>query len=91
MNKKINTLFFILGATLFNILMTVISFLLLFYLYSRILVSRLPDEAFVWGSIFVFIGAIVLSFFVYQALLKLLIKKVDIHKYFDPIFNPKRR
>jgi hypothetical protein len=91
MNKKTNTLLFILGATVFNILVTIISFCLLFFLYSRVLASRLPDEAFIWGSIFVFIGAIVLSFVVYQGLLKLMIKKVDVNKYFEPIFNRKKR
>jgi hypothetical protein len=91
MNKKTNTLLFILGATVFNILVTIISFFVLFFLYSRVLASRLPDEAFIWGSIFVFIGAIVLSFVVYQGLLKLMIKKVDVNKYFEPIFNRKKR
>jgi hypothetical protein len=91
MSKKTNTIIFILGATVFNILVTVISFFVLFFLYSRILASRLPGEAFIWGSIFVFIGAIVLSFVVYQGLLKLLVKKIDINRYFDPIFNRKKR
>jgi hypothetical protein len=91
MNKKTNTILFILGATVFNILVTVVSFFVLFLLYSRILASRLPDETFIWGSIFVFIGAIALSFVVYQALLKLLVKKIDINKYFDPIFGRKKR
>jgi hypothetical protein len=91
MSKKTNTLLFILGATVFNILVTIISFFLLFLLYSRVLASRLPDEAFIWGSIFVFIGAIVLSFVVYQGLLKLLIKKINVEKYFDPIFKGRKR
>jgi hypothetical protein len=63
----------------------------LFFLYTQILASRLSAEALVWGSIFVFIGAIVLSFIVYQCLLKLMIKKVDVNKYFEPIFNRKKR
>jgi hypothetical protein len=90
-SKKTNTLLFILGATVFNILVTMISFFALFFLYSHILASRLPDEAFIWGLIFVFIGAIVLSFVVYQSLLKLLIKKINVEKYFDPIFKSKKR
>jgi hypothetical protein len=90
MNKKTNTLLFILGATVFNILVTVICFLVLFLLYTRFLGVILPEEAFTWGFILVFIGAIVLSFVIYQALLKQLMKKVPVEKYFDPIFGRRR-
>jgi hypothetical protein len=91
MSKKTNTLLFILGATAFNILVTLISFFALLFLYSHVLASRLPEGSFIWGMIFVFIGAIVLSFVVYQSLLKLLIKKINVEKYFDPIFKSKKR
>jgi hypothetical protein len=91
MSKKTNTLLFILGATVFNILVTIISFVVLLFLYTRIPADRLPEGAFVWGSIVIFVGATVLSFIVYQSLLKLMIKKVDVNKYFDPIFKGKKR
>ncbi|MDR2073030.1 MAG: leader peptide processing enzyme [Spirochaetaceae bacterium] len=87
MSKKTNTLLFILGATIFNILVTIISFFVLFLLYTRFLSSLLPEEAFTWGFFFVFIGAIALSFVIYRALLKQLLKKIPVEKYFDPIFG----
>jgi hypothetical protein len=89
-NKKANTLLFILGATVFNILVTILSFLALFFLYTRLLGSVLPEEAFAWGFFFVFIGAIALSFVIYQALLKQLMKRVPMEKYFDPIFGRRK-
>jgi hypothetical protein len=38
---------------------------------------------------FLFIAALVVSFFVYRVVLKLLIKKIEIEKYFDPLFARK--
>jgi hypothetical protein len=90
MSKKTNTLLFILGATVFNVLVTVLSFFVLFFLYTRFLGSLLPEEAFAWGFVFVFIGAIALSFVIYHALLKQLLKKIPVEKYFDPIFGRRK-
>lgn len=91
MNKKTNTVLFILGATVFNILVTAISFLGLFVLYNFLLRPRLPEESFVFGSAFVFIAALALSFIIYQALLKLIIKKVEVNKYFEPLFGRQKK
>jgi hypothetical protein len=90
MNKKANTLLFILGATLFNILVTVLCFGLLFFLYAKFIMSHLPEESRVWGFSLSFIAAIVASFIIYRFVLKLLLKKVDMEKYFDPIFGRRR-
>jgi hypothetical protein len=40
---------------------------------------------------FLFVAAIIASFFVYRILLKYLIKKVSIEKYFDPIFTRRHK
>ncbi|MCL2244662.1 MAG: leader peptide processing enzyme [Treponema sp.] len=89
MNKKVNTLFFILGATAFNILIAVISFLLLTILYARFLMDRIPESGRSWGFALIFISSIAISFMVYRAVLKFLLTKIDIEKYFDPIFTRK--
>jgi hypothetical protein len=90
MSKKTNTLWFILGATVFNLLVTVICFVALLLLYVRVLAPLFPDpeNAAAWGFPLVFIAAIVLSFVVYRVLLKQLTKRVNIDKHFDPIFGP---
>ena len=92
MSKKTNTLLFILGATVFNILVTVICFILLLVLYTRIimLANGSPETTAAWGIPVIFIGAIVLSFFIYRLILKQLMKKINMDKYFDPIFVPRR-
>ena len=91
MSKKTNTLWFILGATVFNILSTLLFFVLLMVVYARFLMPGLPETAQAWGIPIIFIGAIVLSFVLYRFILKQIMKKIDMEKHFDPIFGHRRR
>jgi hypothetical protein len=91
MSKKSNTLWFILGGTVFNILVTIVAFILLLVVYARFLSPVLPEAAAAWGLIVIFIGSIALSFVIYRVVLKQIMKRVDMDKYFDPIFSPRRR
>lgn len=86
MNKKVNTILFILGATLFNILVVIISFIILMFLYGRYIMKFVPQESHQWSFVFIFIVSIIISFLVYRYLLKLILKKIDIGEYFDPLF-----
>jgi len=90
MNKKVNTALFILGATVFNIILTVLSFLLLLILYAKVFMKILPQGAQAWSFPLIFIAAIAISFFVYKFVLGILIKKVNVEKYFDPLINTNR-
>jgi hypothetical protein len=90
MSKKTNTLWFILGATAFNIAVTVICFVLLLVVYAKFLAPYLPESGAAWGFPVIFIGAIVLSFVVYRLILKQIMKRVDMEKHFDPIFGRRR-
>jgi Ca2+/H+ antiporter len=76
MNKKANTALFILGATLYNILITILSFILLLIAYTRFIMRYLPEEAQAWSFPLIFIAAIVISFFVYRFTLKFLMKRI---------------
>ena len=55
--------------------------------------SFLYQRSGYWDSLahVIFGGAIALSFIIYRFVLKLVIKKVDVDKYFDPIFGRKRK
>jgi hypothetical protein len=90
MSKKTNTLLFILGATVFNILITIICFIALLLLYARLFMPHIPENAQSWGFPVIFIGAIALSFVIYRLILKKVMKKIDMEKHFDPIFGPRR-
>jgi hypothetical protein len=91
MSKKTNTLWFVLGATVFNILVTLIVFVVLLVLYVRFLAPNVGDsESASWIFPVIFLGAIAASFFIYRFALKQVMKKVDMEKHFDPIFGRRR-
>jgi branched-subunit amino acid ABC-type transport system permease component len=90
MNKKTNTWLFMLGATVFNILVTIVTLLLLMAIYARFIIPILPEEVAQWGFLIIFIAAIALSFVLYRVILKYLMKRFDVEKYFDPIFGRRR-
>ena len=89
MSKKTNTLIFILLGTIFNIIITMSFFLVFLIIYSKFLYGRLNDSAAAWVLPVFFVSAIVVSFLVYRLAIKILIKKVDMEKYFDPVFGHK--
>ena len=90
MNKKTNTLLFILGGTVFNILITIICFLILLVFYFKLIQPSLPESAAGVALPVIFIGSIVVSFLIYRVVLKIIMKKVNMEKYFDPIFGHRR-
>jgi len=85
-NKKLNTILFILGATLFNVLIAVLSFIGLLVLYVKFLMPLIPEGGQSWGFTLIFISAIAISILVYRYLLKFLLTKVNVERYFDPLF-----
>ena len=87
MSKKTNTLLFILGGTVFNILTTIVCFIILLVIYSRFLYPLLPESGAAWALPIIFVASIVASFFVYRQAVKMVTKKVDMEKHFDPIFG----
>jgi len=91
MNKKVNTLLFVLSATIFNIIVAIISFSVFFILYAEFLMNKLPESSKGWSTTLILLASLAVSFMVYRIVLKILIKKVDIEKYFDPIFAKKYR
>ncbi len=90
MNKKLNTVLFILGATVVNIF----SMLIILFL-GIILLGKLPEttQESVGQFLFilVFLVAIAGSFFGYNRLIKYISSKIDMDKYFHPIFKPRGR
>ena len=90
MSKKTNTLLFILGGTIFNILVTLITFVILLFIYSKFIYFALPEESVAWMMPIMFVLSIVASFLIYRVVIKIVMKKVDMEKYFDPIFGPRR-
>ncbi len=90
MNKKLNTALFVLGATVMNMLLIFIIMIALIALTVVIFPDPSPGSAQV-VFLMVFVLSIGLSFLIYNKLVKFFSKKIDMDKYFHPIFKSRKR
>jgi hypothetical protein len=90
MNKKANTVLFLLGATVFNLLIMFILIVLFLVLISAIFRESLNPNVLSILMIVVFIGSIAASFLIYGRVVKWLNRKIDMDKYFMPLFRRKK-
>jgi hypothetical protein len=90
MNKKVNTVLFLLGATVFNLLLMLVLGLGFVILIAVIFKNSLNPNLLVVIAVLVFIGSIAASFFIYGRVVKWLSRKIDMDKYFMPLFRRKK-
>lgn len=90
MNKKANTVLFLLGATVFNIVVTVAAFLLLIVVYGRLIAPLLPESVAAWGLPVVFVAAIAIAFVLYRLAVGALMKRIDVEAVFGSL-NSRRK
>ena len=90
--KKRNTALFILIATVINVvLMTV--FMLIGWILLNVAIGKewiSAESGQIW-LLFVFIGSIILGWFVYSRMIKWYTKRVDVNDKFAPLFTIKPR
>ena len=87
MTKKGNTIIFIIAATAFNIFLTVLLFIAMFFLFFVFIKPLISDNFIVFVLPVVFIVSVFLSFAIYRALLRRIFRNVDINKYFNTDFS----
>ena len=87
MSKKTNSLIFMLLATLLNLVLLIVFFILGFIILNLV-ISAMPENVAVVqiGVVLVFVFAIGLSFFVYSRIVSLLTKKFNLEEKLDPLF-----
>jgi len=90
MNKKVNTVLFLLGATVFNLLIMFVLIVIFLVLISAIFRDSLNPNVLSILMIVVFIGSIAASFFIYGRVVKWLSRKIEMEKYFLPLFSRKK-
>jgi hypothetical protein len=90
MNKKANTVLFLLGATVFNLLLMFLLIVIFLVLISAIFKDSLSPNILSILMIVVFIGSIAASFFIYGRVVKWLSRKIEMDKYFIPLFRRKK-
>jgi hypothetical protein len=88
MSKKSNTIIFLAAASAFNILITIVLFFAACFAAISIYPALINSEPLLLA---VYFGCFVLAFagsiLIYRAVLGLIRRKVDLEKYFDPIFG----
>jgi putative effector of murein hydrolase len=86
-NKKTNTILFMLGATVVNVILMVIVFVILFWVYGRFIAPSVSPQATSYIMIALFVGSIALTYFIYHRIVKWISNKWNLDDYFDPIFR----
>jgi hypothetical protein len=90
MNKKLNTALFLIGATIFNLVLLFLLILLALVLISALSRGRLSGNVMSILLIVVFLGSMVASFLIYNQVIKFVSRKIDMEKYFLPLFRRRR-
>ena len=91
MNKKANTIFFMVGATVFNVVAMIAIFVVMFLLYGKFLASVISPQIGQVIIIVLFIGSIALTYFIYHRMIKWISNKWNLDDYFDPIFSRRKK
>ena len=89
MNKKLNTFLFVLVATILNVFIMGIIFIIGLIIIGKI-AQVTSDFIFQLLIIPVLFLSIFATAFIHHQLIKLLSKKIDLNKYFTPLFKHQR-
>ncbi len=89
MNKKLNTFLFVVVATILNIFIMAIIFIIGLILIGKI-AQFTSDFIFQLLLIPVLFLSIFATTFIHHQIIKLLSKKINMDKYFTPLFNNKK-
>lgn len=87
MNKKLNTVLFILAASLLNIVIMAVLAFVPIILFWHFFAKSLDQTVVVFISMFLITGAILGTFAIYNIIMKKFSEKVELEKYFDPLFT----
>jgi len=87
MNKKLNTALFMIGATVFNLVLLFVLIVVVMVVISALFRDRLNPSVMSILLIVVFLAAMVGSFLIYNQLVKFIARKIDMEKYFLPLFK----
>ena len=90
MNKKLNTILFIIGATILNVVLIIVVWVGLMRVTQVIIGAELYDQIFKNIIVVFMLLALVISFFLYRMIMKRVEKRIDMDKYFEPFFRRRK-
>lgn len=85
-----NTILFMIGATVVNLVIMIGLILLGFLIISPLVNEDTSAQMGQFIILAVFIVALVLAFLIYNRLTKFIIKKFNLEQYMDPLFKPRK-
>ncbi|MBP5551819.1 MAG: hypothetical protein J6X41_00375 [Spirochaetales bacterium] len=88
--KKRNTAIFMLVATVINLALMTLFMLIGYILLVRFADPEKPEAGQAWLLV-IFIGSIMLAWFVYSRMIKWYTKRVDVNEKFAPLITPRLR
>lgn len=93
MNKKLNTVYFLIGATILNLLILIIIAVVLGltigFIYQKTGVDS--QGLSLVAVLIILFGSIAGTFFLYSKIIKWVVKKWSLDNYIEPIFRTKKR
>lgn len=89
MNKRLNTVLFVVGATIFNLFSMAVIFIALFMLYARFVGPSLSPRMNQFLTLWLFFGSVALAYWVYSRIVRWAEQRIDFHRYLEPIFARK--
>ena len=91
MNKKLNTALFIIGASILNVILMIVLMTIGLAMISLVIPKNISPTVASGLFILVFLLSVAGSFFAYHKSIRFLSKKVNMEKYFHPIFSSRKR
>ncbi len=91
MSKKTNTVLFILGATVFNLVVIVVLMMISLLIVGLLSGGKLSPNLLSILMMVLFLGSIAGAFLLYSWLVRRLAQRINMDEYFLPLFRPKRR
>ncbi len=93
MNKKLNTVYFLLGATVLNLLIMLVlmSLLALIFILAYRNMEEVSQGLSLLAVLVVLIGGIAGTFFIYNRTIKWIVAKWKMDDYIEPLFRQSRK
>lgn len=91
MSKRFNTIVFILAASLFNVLVTLAVLILCFVVVAKAFPGLFASSSLgITVILTIFLLSLVISALAYRGVLVLIRKRIDMDKYFEPLFGGRK-
>ncbi|MFA7566213.1 MAG: hypothetical protein WCY01_04245 [Alkalispirochaeta sp.] len=90
MNKRVNTVLFILAATVLNIVVMTVLFAVLLVFFARFVAPALSPGVNQIILLLIFVVSVVLTYFLYHRFMRWLTTKYSLDEYMSPLFGKKK-